>query len=292
MALDECRRFYAQEVRFAAGLKSPALIEAFARVPREKFLGPPPWHLGSPEAVGRSMAGLGNLNYQESSNSQDVYHNVVIALDRAADINNGQPSALARWIEALDLKPGDHVYHLGCGVGYYTAILAEVVGPGGNVMGSEVHSGLAARARESLASYPNVTVYAGDGAAFDPGVRDAILVNAGCTHPLPAWLQALREGGRLVLPLTIPVSATLGQGPMVRITRRRDGFAAEVVTFVGIYSCTSARDPQLQPLLMKALTTKSLLKLKSVRLDPHDADDTCSVHGPAVCLSTRELAQS
>jgi len=288
MTLDDCRRFYAQEIRFAAKLKSDALIQAFARVPREKFLGPPPWQIGSPEGRGLAMAGLGNLVYEESSDPQDVYHNVVIALDRAADVNNGQPSALARWIEALDLKPGDHAYHLGCGVGYYTAIMAEVVGPGGNVIGSEVHPGLAARARENLTPYPNVTVYAGDGTAFDPGVRDAILVNAGCTHPQPAWLHALRDGGRLVLPLTISVNPTLGQGPMVRITRRGDAFAAEIVTFVAIFSCTSMRDPQLEPLLMKALTNKSLLKIKSVRLDPHDAEETCSVHGP-VCLSTKEL---
>jgi protein-L-isoaspartate(D-aspartate) O-methyltransferase len=46
-----------------------------------------------------------------------------VALDAAHDINNGQPSALAYWIEALDLKAGDRVYHLGCGVGYYTAII-------------------------------------------------------------------------------------------------------------------------------------------------------------------------
>ena len=58
-----------------------------------------------------------------------MYHNVVIALDDTHDLNNGQPSALARWIDALDLKAGGRVYHLGCGQGYYTAIMAEVMGP-------------------------------------------------------------------------------------------------------------------------------------------------------------------
>lgn len=52
------------------------------------------------------------------------------------------------------------------------------------------------------------------------------------------------------------------------------------------------RDPQREPFWVKALTTKSLLKLKSVRLDPHDPDDTCCVHTPAVCLSARELGSS
>jgi protein-L-isoaspartate(D-aspartate) O-methyltransferase len=288
MTLDDCRRFYAQEVRFAAGLKSSDLIEAYARVPRERFLGPPPWQIGSPESRGLSLAGIGNVGYQESSNPEDVYHNVVIALDRAADINNGQPSALARWIEALDLQAGDRVYHLGCGVGYYTAIMAEVAGPAGSVLGSEVHPALAERARANLDAYPNVSVHAGDGARFDPGPRDAILINAGCTHPLPSWLQALAEGGRLVLPLTVAANATLGQGPMVRISRRGNTFAAEIVTFVAIYSCAAARDPQLEPLLLKALTNRSLFQLKSVRLDAHESGERCIVHTSEICLSSLE----
>jgi len=42
MTLEDCRAFYAQEVRFAAIVATPGLVEAFARIPREKFLGPPP----------------------------------------------------------------------------------------------------------------------------------------------------------------------------------------------------------------------------------------------------------
>ena len=60
---------------------------------------------------------------------RDLYHNILIAIDKDRNVNNGQPSALARWIDALDLKTGDRVYHLGSGVGYYTAIMREVVGP-------------------------------------------------------------------------------------------------------------------------------------------------------------------
>jgi protein-L-isoaspartate(D-aspartate) O-methyltransferase len=71
-------------------------------------------------------------------------------LDAAKDINNGQPSALAGWINALDLKSGDRVYHMGCGVGYYTAIMAEVVGTGGSVVAIDAQPELAARERENL----------------------------------------------------------------------------------------------------------------------------------------------
>ena len=290
ITLDDCRRFYADEVRLSANLRFPALVEAFARVPREKYLGPPPWQIGSAEQRALALAGMGSLTYTATEDPRDVYHNVVIALDAAHDINNGQPSALARWIDALDLKAGDRVYHLGCGVGYYTAIMAEVVGTSGAVAGSEVHADLAARARENLSGYPNVTVHAGDGAAFDPGACDAMLINAGVTHPHRPWLERLREGGRLVLPITMATSPTLGQGPMVKITRQRGSFSAQIITFVGIFSCTSVRDPELEPLLARAFASRTLFKLKSVRLDAHGPADTCILHGSGACVSSAEPA--
>ncbi|HXC86896.1 MAG TPA: hypothetical protein VNU23_03860, partial [Candidatus Cybelea sp.] len=121
LTLEDCRAFYAQEIRFAATVATPGLVEAYARVPREKFLGPAPWQISSPEARALSMAGLRESSYVTVDDPRDLYHNVVVALDRAKDINNGQPSALATWIDALALQLGDRAFHLGCGVGYYTA---------------------------------------------------------------------------------------------------------------------------------------------------------------------------
>ena len=290
LTLEDCRRFYAEEVRLSANIHSPALIEAFARVPREKYLGPPPWQIGSAERMALLSVGLGSSPYTSTEDPRDVYHNVLIALDAAHHINNGQPSLLARWIEALDLKPGDRVYHLGCGVGYYTAIMAELVGTNGAVTGIDVNSELAARARENLSGYPKVTVHAGDGAAFDPGFCDAMLINAGVTHPHRAWLERLAEGGRLALPITIAASPMGGQGLIVRFTREGGGISARIVTFVGIISCTSARDPQLEPVIAKALASRTLFKLKSVRLDAHKPADTCILHGSDVCVSSADPA--
>lgn len=67
MNIEDCRSFYAQEVRFAANIGSPSLIDAFARVPREKFLGPGPWQLGSPEHRMLAAAGLGGPAYLSTS---------------------------------------------------------------------------------------------------------------------------------------------------------------------------------------------------------------------------------
>ena len=58
MSLEDCRAFYAQEIRFAANVTTPGLVEAFARVPRENFLGPPPWLIGSAAARALSVVGI------------------------------------------------------------------------------------------------------------------------------------------------------------------------------------------------------------------------------------------
>jgi len=288
MNLEDCRRFYSEEIKFAANLRSPALIEAYARVPREDFLGAPPWHVASPAQIGLVTMGLATGSpYVEVNEPRDLYHDLLVAIDAGRQLNNGQPSALAAWISALDLKAGDRVFHLGCGVGYYTAILAEVVGSSGSVVASEVDEQLAARAAANLARYNHVVVHARDGAAMDPGMCDAMLINAGVTHPHLPWLEHLNQGGRLVLPLTAAAGGTSGgRGAFTRITRQPRGFSAQAISFVGIYSSTSVRDAQLEPVLAKALATGALLKTKSVRVDPHDATDSCILHRQEVCVSS------
>ena len=290
LSIEDYRRFFADEIQFVANLDSPALVEAFASVPREKFIGPGPWQVGSAEVRALAAAGMGRAAYVTIDDPRHLYHNVVVVLDRARDINNGQPSALAHWINGLQLQPGNRVYHLGCGVGYYTAIMAEVVGPGGSVVATEIDPDLARRARENLATYPNVEVIEADGGEFDPKECDAMLINAGVTHPHPLWLDRLREGGRLVLPITLATSETLGAGLMMKIVRRSNGFSANGLTPVGIYSCKSLRDPELEPLVRNALTTQSFFKVASFRRDEHEQEETCIVHGKGVCFSSAPVA--
>jgi protein-L-isoaspartate(D-aspartate) O-methyltransferase len=290
LSVEDYRRFFADEIRFVANLESPALVEAFARVPREKFIGPGPWRVGSPELRALAAAGMGEAAYVTVGDPRHLYHNVVVVLDATADLNNGQPSALARWITALDLEPGARVYHLGCGVGYYTAIIAEVVGPGGEVVASEVNSDLAARARENLSAYANVQLHLADGAEMDPGECDAMLINAGVTHPCSLWLDRLREGGRLVVPITTATSPTLGAGLMIKIVRKRGTYSATSITPVGIYSCTGKlRNADLEPILRNALASQALLKVKALRREPHEEEETCLVHGADTCLSSVEV---
>jgi len=57
MTLDHWRPFYADEIRIAAGIDSPGLIAAYARVARERLMGSPPWQVTSQDLV--SMAFMG-----------------------------------------------------------------------------------------------------------------------------------------------------------------------------------------------------------------------------------------
>jgi protein-L-isoaspartate(D-aspartate) O-methyltransferase len=291
MTLEECRRFYAEGIKLAANINSTPLLKAFARVPRESFLGPGPWKIPS------MCSGFGQRpTYTETPDAdpRHLYHNLAISLDPTRDLNNGEPVSLAKWIEALALKNGDRVYHLGCGVGYYTAIIAEVVGARGHVLASEIDPELAALASKNLAAYSNVFVQSGNGAMVDPGQRDGIFINAGVTHPHPKWLDSLSEGGRLVLPLTVNVgmSPNVGSGIMAKFTRVNGGFSAQIVTQVAIFSCVSMRDAQYEQALRDAMRAGKLFNMRSLRRDVHEATDTCLVHGVEICLSSSEVDSS
>ena len=194
--LRELRGYYAEELRAVADLQSEALVRAFAKVSREHFLGPGPWQVRSP--------GFDGYWTTNDADPRRLYHNILVAIDASRHLNNGHPSFLASLIDRLELKPADHVIHVGCGTGYYTAIIAEVVGREGHVTAIEVDTQLAARACDNLHYFPNVKVIEGDGGDIDSGPADAILVNAGATHARSVWLDSLRIGGGSLCRLRSP----------------------------------------------------------------------------------------
>lgn len=275
-SLEQCRRSYAEHVQQQARVPAGPLIEAFAKVRRERFVGAPPWHV-------TDGAGAG---FRITEDPCDLYRDVLVVLKSEQGLNNGQPSALAHWIDALRLQPGERVFHVGCGTGYYTAILAEIVGPNGSVVAVEVEADLALQAAANLRDYPQVAVHHADGAAFDPGACDGILINAGVTHPSRAWLSELKPAGRMILPLTVPDSSDSGgSGVMLKVTRHEKGFPAEIVSRVGIYSSPSVRDPSAESQLFQALESGRIANVGSVRIDSHERERSCLVHTAEVCLS-------
>src|SRR5260370_32192495 len=136
--LEQLRRFYSEELRIVAGLESPELVSAFARVSRERYLGAPPWKFSSGNSLNRS-------SYRTTSSVCDVYHDVFVALKSEKFLNNGQPSMIARLIAALKLTPGKPVFHCGCGTGHYTPTRPEVDRPTGPVTAAAAPSPLPER---------------------------------------------------------------------------------------------------------------------------------------------------
>jgi len=132
------RANYAHDVSGRYGPPDPAVEAAFAEVPREAFLGPPPWRIGD---GGPKL----NRRWSKTSDPAKLYQDVLVTLNPEKGINNGQPSLHALCIAALRLSRTDHALHIGTGMGYYTAIIAQLAG---SVDGYELEPDLAGRAEE------------------------------------------------------------------------------------------------------------------------------------------------
>ena len=215
-----------------------------------------------------------------------LYRDAAVAIDPTRGLNNGQPSGVATWLHLLDLQSGDRVLHVGCGFGYYTAIMAAAVAPG-DVIGVELDPALASQARANLTQVNHVTIVVANGTEYDSGLIDAILVNAGVTHPQALWLDRLRLGGRMLLPLTNEE----GKGMMLKVTREAGGWSARFVSGLIIFHCVGGRDPELCRRLAAGFAEGSWRSVQSVRRDSHDPSSQCWLHVEGLCVSTQAVSR-
>ena len=288
--LDAIRQYYAQELRAVVNLQSEALVRAFAKVPREYFLGPGPWQILNPYHLIEDSDEASYYRETADADPKQLYHNILVAIDAKRCLNNGQPSFLAILIDSLELIPGDRVVHIGCGTGYYSAIMAEVVGPKGHVTAVEVDSELATLAQRNLKYLSYVEVVEADGGSIDLTPSDGILVNAGATHPRATWLDSLRVGGRLLLPLTVSNESDAPEsGQVLKITRQENVFTASFICQTTIFPCSGARDPALNDKLKEAFKRGESKSVQSLRRDPHDEQESCWFHGKQFCLSKTSI---
>lgn len=223
---DSYRRDYARQVARSADVRDSRIEEAFAAVPREAFLPPPPWTIISMGVARRT------------SDISEIYGNVLVAIDLDRGINNGEPALHAAWMDAVGPRPGETVIHVGAGTGYYTAILSLLVQPNGHVEAFEYEADLAAQAARNLASYSGVTVSAASAFGRDLPDADIVYVNAGVIAPDVQWLRALNPGGRLIFPW----QPHKGWGPALLVTRRQQGFDAQSLMTVGFISCSGTTE--------------------------------------------------
>ena len=225
--LDQVRAFYADLVTSSARVDDDRLRAALATVPREQFLPAPPWRIYT----------QGGYVTTPGDDPVFVYQDNVIAILPDRGLNNGQPTLHATCLAALAPQPGETAVHIGIGMGYYTALLSELVGPQGRVEAIEIDADLAKQAARCLGERKNVAVHCRSGLAPPIPPADVIYVNAGVTAPSLAWLDALKPAGRLLFALT----PGTGGGGMLLVTNTSPGYAARFVSPVWIIPCETKR---------------------------------------------------
>ena len=113
-----------------------------------------------------------------------------------------QPYIVALMTELLALQGKEKVLEIGTGSGYQTAILAELAN---EVYSIEVLKSLSERAQALLAGLglTNIHVRCGDGYEGwnEEAPFDAIIVTAAPRQVPPQFVEQLKTGGRLVIPV-------------------------------------------------------------------------------------------
>jgi protein-L-isoaspartate(D-aspartate) O-methyltransferase len=184
---DELRRRLVEKLRGDGVLHDAAVERALRTVPRHLFLPGVPFNDAySDNAI---------LTHEE---------------DGIPTSSASQPAIVAIMLQQLRVAPGMRVLEIGAGTGYNAALLAELVGPSGNVTTIDIGEDIAAEARAHLdaAGYQQVRVIHGDGAVgcLDESPYDRIELTVGATDLTPAWFEQLAEGGLITLPLWLGIS--------------------------------------------------------------------------------------
>lgn len=123
----------------------------------------------------------------------------------------------------LDARPGQRVLDVGSGSGWTTALLAELVGPSGEVRGVELEPDLAAWGGENLAhgAWPWASITTAQPPVIgDPGhgPYDRILVSADARDIPTDLLASLADDARLVLPVRGTMTLVVRAGGIDRVS--------------------------------------------------------------------------
>ena len=164
------------------GICNGAVLDAFARTPRESFV--------PPESIGQA------------------YADYPVSIGYGQTIS--QPYIVALMLQELDPLPSHRVLDVGAGSGYQTALLARLAG---RVYAVERFAELADGARDVLAELgaANVTLAVRDGSVgwCEHAPFDRIISGAAAPDLPAPWVEQLAEGGRIVVPLGGKFSQTL-----------------------------------------------------------------------------------
>jgi protein-L-isoaspartate(D-aspartate) O-methyltransferase len=269
------REIYVEELSALCGVRDGAVLKAFGKVPREDFLPPGPW----------LVEGIDGVRFTTCTDDPaHVLHAVGVVLNQGWEpgLPSANPALVAKALENTGFKPGDRVLHVGAGFGYFSAIIAELVGPSGQVLAAEIDPVLAEGARRNLAPWRQVEV-TGDALRVETRPFDVIFASAGMATIPSAWLEGLSGDGRMMLPLT----GSNGSGFVFNIRRRNSRlFDAKLESFVRFFPCHGLRESFDLMRLDAALAGGMAPFVSTLRRDNHPPDRHCWLHSGDWCLTT------
>ena len=176
----------------ARGLDDPRLLAAFRAVPREDFI--------------------------SGDYADQAYQDSPLPIESGQTIS--QPYIVALTIDAAEIKPGDKVLEVGAGSGYAAAVIGQIAA---EVIAIERHRDLVELARKRMERLRcgNVRIVEGDGTLGWPEEApfDAIVAAASGSHVPQSWIDQLKPGGRIVMPIGSPNAVQ----SLVKVTKADDG---------------------------------------------------------------------
>ena len=206
-------------------LKTPRIIEAFRKIRRVDFLFALP--TGRPEDL-EEMA-----EFNE-------------ALSIGCGQTISQPLVVAFMMELLEPKAGEKILDIGSGSGWTTALLAEIVGKKGKVIGVEIVPELKAFGEKNASKYNFVKegiakfILADGSKGYEKEAPyDKILASASAGKLPRAWKEQLKSGGRIVCPignsiwLFVKKNKEKGDEPSVHLHSAQEGFVFEEKEYPG-----------------------------------------------------------
>jgi len=158
-------------------LKSPHIIEAFLAVDRADFV-PKEFH-------------------------SEAYGDYPLSIGYGQTIS--QPATVAFMLELLEPQTRDSVLEIGAGSCWQTAMLAKIAEPGGKVFAIERISELLEIGKVNISKYQfkNIRFFCQDGTKglkeYSP--YDKIIAAAAGSEIPSAWMEQLKIGGRIVMPI-------------------------------------------------------------------------------------------
>jgi len=200
---EELRIRLVEQLKREGILKSKKVVDAFKKVPRELFVWP---------------------GYEDQA-----YLDMPLPLGDTGQTISA-PHMVAIMLEELRVEEGQKVLEIGAGSGYNAALLAELVGPKGEVITVERIPKLVSFARKNIekAGYSSIVrIVQGDGTlGYPPKLEkemyDRIIVTAAAPYPPRYLITQLKEGGIMLIPI-----GPHGYQELIRICKRKGKIVKE-----------------------------------------------------------------